>query len=67
MNDQFARIEDIIRVQATIQQNKVAWERQDRTKIARDTSLEMLHRNIEGSLHVFHACGGDEPTAPATL
>jgi hypothetical protein len=67
MNDQFARIEDIIKVQATIEQNKVAWERQDRAKIARESSSAMLHRNVEGCLHVFHVCGGDEPTATATL
>ena len=68
VNEQFANIEDIVRVQEEIERRRDEFDRKDRAKEARQTADMLVRQGMTSLLHQFHVADSvDVETATSTL
>ena len=68
VNEQFANIEDIVRVQEEIERCRDEFDRKDRAKEARQTADMLVRQGMTSLLHQFHVADSvDVETATSTL
>ena len=67
-NEQFANIEDIVRVQQELERRRAEFDKKDRAKEARKAADELIQVGMTSLLHQFHVADDvNVETATATL